>query len=108
MVAVIIEVTTSNRETLLWAPSAEEADALRSVLVAAGLTVLAADSQELNFFDRIPEGQSHLFDPDRILDVEIGGNAGAALDRVLSMGHELRWHPWQPDRNRGAVWGFAI
>ena len=90
-----VEVTTTPRETLLWAETPALADELRTLLQNAGVLVLPADSWELEFFNRIPEAEQHLFDPAKIIDVEIGMNAHDALTAVVAAGHSVRWHPWQ-------------
>lgn len=92
---MIIEVTTTPRETLLWAATPALADELRALLRDARVAVLPADSWELEFFNRIPDGEQDLFDPARIADVEIGANAYDALHAVVAAGHQLRWHLWE-------------
>ncbi|MFI8595123.1 hypothetical protein ACIGCK_11955 [Microbacterium sp. NPDC078428] len=92
---MIIEVTTTPRETLLWTGTPALADELRALLRDAGVLVLPADSWELELFNRIPADKQHLFDPARIIDVEIGANAYDALHAAVAAGHRLRWHPWE-------------
>ena len=100
-----IEVTTTPRETLLWAETPALADELRTLLQNAGVLVSPADSWELEFFNRIPEAEQHSFDPAKIIDVEIGANAHDALTAVVAAGHTVRWHPWQMDgmTSEGAI-----
>lgn len=90
-----LEVTTTPRETLIWAPSAEDAALLRRQLKAAGLTVLDADLWELDFWGKIPEGEKEMFDPARVFDVEIGETALDSLLLLRESGHELFYHRWQ-------------
>ncbi|MGN6128599.1 MAG: hypothetical protein ACTHON_18725 [Humibacter sp.] len=92
---MIIEVTTTPRETLLWAETPALADELRALLRDAGVLILPANSWELEFFNRIPDDEQHQFDPARITNLEIGANAYDALHAVVATGHRLRWHPWE-------------
>ncbi|HRN28193.1 MAG TPA: hypothetical protein PK781_09080 [Terrimesophilobacter sp.] len=105
---MILDVTTSPRETLVWAPTVQDADDLRRSLVDSGRLVLEAVPWELDFFGVIPAGERHEFDPARILNVEIGYEASEFLNALLDAGHELRWHPWQRDVNRADAWGVPI
>jgi len=91
------EITTTLRETLVWAPPPAVADELRALLAGAGNVVLDADDWELTFFNAIPDTERHEFDPARILDVEIGVNAGESLEMLVGAGRELSWHRWQRD-----------
>src|SRR5690554_4814310 len=100
---MILEITTSPRETLIWAPTVENAHELRRSLSDSGHLVLEADPGELDFFGRIPNDERHEFDPARILNVEIGVTANESLTALLTAGHELRWHRWQRDENRHDV-----
>jgi hypothetical protein len=105
---VVIEITSTPRETLLWFPSADSADDLRGRFSEASITVLKSDHWEMDFFGRIPDLERAEFDPARIIDVEIGENAFRALELARAAGHELRWHPWQPIDGRGFVWGCEL
>lgn len=107
-VLMILEITTSPRETLVWAPTIQDADELRRSLSDSGHLVLEADPWELDFFGRIPDDERHEFDPARVLNVEIGITAHESLTALLRAGHELRWHRWQGVENRGDVWGVPI
>lgn len=103
-----LEITTTPRETLVWAPTSAAADELRTLLAEAGHVVLEADDWELAFFDAIPRSERHEFDPSRILDVEIGADAGGSLEKLVDAGHELIWHRWQPDQTPRRVWGVLV
>ena len=107
-VLMILEITTSPRETLVWAPTLQDADELRRSLSDSGNLVLEADPWELDFFGRIPDDGRHEFDPARILNVEIGITAHESLAALLRAGHELRWHRWQRDETRDDVWGVPV
>lgn len=102
-----LEITTTPRETLVWAPSSREADLLRRELVEAGFLVRDADPSELEAFGRIPEGEGSLFDPARIFDVAIGADANASLQALIDSGHSLMWHGWQMRLAR-SLWGVSI
>lgn len=102
-----LEVTTTPRETLVWAPTAQDAEQLRRELTDAGFLVMDADPWELNAFGRIPEGEHREFDPARIFNVEIGAEANASLQMLIDSGHRLVWHRWQPQPPR-KVWGAAV
>ncbi|MET0886144.1 MAG: hypothetical protein ABWX92_06805 [Mycetocola sp.] len=105
---MILEITTSPRETLVWAPTTQDAAELRRLLSDAGHFVSEADPSELDFFDRIPDDERHVFDPARILDVEIGITAAESLAELIGAGHELRWHRWQSEKNRHDAWGVPV
>lgn len=105
---MILEVITSPRETLVWAPTVEDADEFRRSLSDSGHLVLEADPWELDFFGRIPDDERHEFDPARIVNVEIGITANESLAALLRAGHELRWHRWQRDETRDDVWGVPV
>jgi len=105
---MILEITTSPRETLVWAPTAQSADELRRSLSGSGHLVLNASPWELEFFGHIPHDERHEFDPARILDVEIGVTAYESLNALVGAGHELRWHRWQSEANRGDAWGVRV
>ncbi|MGV9195313.1 hypothetical protein ACQ143_13295 [Microbacterium sp. MC2] len=102
-----LEITTTPRETLVWAPTQGAAAELRRLLVAANCLVLDADPWELDF-DRIPEGERDQFDPERVVDVEIGAAAYASLTALVDSGHELRWHRWQREPLEDQVWGVPV
>ncbi|MCT1396650.1 hypothetical protein M4D51_13040 [Microbacterium sp. p3-SID338] len=104
---MILEITTTPRETLVWAPTAQDADQLRRELTDAGFLVMDADPWELNAFGRIPEGEHAEFDPARIFNVEIGAEANASLQALVDSGHRLVWHRWQPRPPR-KVWGATV
>jgi hypothetical protein len=105
---MILEITTSPRETLVWAPTIQDADELRRTLSDSGYLVLEADPWELDFFGRIPGEARQEFNAARILNVEIGITAHESLTALLRAGHELRWHSSQGDENRGDVWGVPV
>lgn len=102
-----LEITTTPRETLVWAPTAQDAEQLRRELTDAGFLVMDADPWELNAFGRIPEGEHSEFDPARIFNVEIGAEANASLQALVDSGHRLVWHRWQPRPPR-KVWGATV
>ncbi|WCD91463.1 hypothetical protein [Microbacterium sp. nov. GSS16] len=102
-----LEITTTPRETLVWAPSAEQADQLRRELTDAGFLVVAAAPWELDQHKLIPEDEHLEFDPARIFNVEIGAEANAALQALVNSGHSLVWHRWQPRPPR-KIWGVAV
>ncbi|MEV7618911.1 hypothetical protein AB0N59_02125 [Microbacterium sp. NPDC089321] len=102
-----LEITTTPRETLVWAPTAQDAEQLRRELTDAGFIVMDADPWELNAFGRIPEGEHSKFDPARIFNVEIGAEANASLQALIDSGHRLVWHRWQPRPPR-KVWGATV
>lgn len=105
-----LEITTTPRETLVWAPTAQDAAQLRRELVDAGFLVLDADPWELDQHKLIPEAEHAEFDPARIFNVEIGAEANASLQALVDSGHRLvwhRWHRWQPRPPR-KVWGVTV
>jgi len=102
-----LEITTTPRETLVWAPTNKDATELREFLTAAGRLVLDADPDELTFFGYVPEGAQDQFDPSRIFDVEIGYEAHDSLTALVEAGHTLVWHRWQ-QRHGGNVWGATV
>lgn len=102
-----LEITTTPRETLVWAPTAADAAQLRQFLTAAGRLVMDAAPDELTFFGHIPEGEQDQFDPARIFDVEIGYEAHDSLTALVDAGHTLVWHRWQ-QRRGGNVWGAKV
>lgn len=102
-----LEITSTPRETLVWAPTAGDADRLRRELTDAGFLVLDADPWELNAFGEIPDGEQTEFDPARIFNVEIGADANASLQALTDSGHELVWHRWQR-RPASKIWGVAV
>ncbi|MBS1906197.1 MAG: hypothetical protein JST33_06435 [Actinobacteria bacterium] len=103
-----LEITTTPRETLVWAPTAQAAARLRKLLTDSGCLVLEADPSELDFVDRVPDHEREEFDPARIIDVEIGAEAYESLTALAKAGHELRWHRWQSDQTVDHVWGVPI
>lgn len=105
---VRLEITTTPRETLVWAPTAQAAAELRKLLADSDCLVLHADSPELDFFDRIPHCERNEFDSARIIDVEIGAEAHESLTVLADAGYELQWHRWQRDQADDHVWGVAI
>jgi hypothetical protein len=105
---MLLEITTSPRETLVWVPTVQDADELRPFLSDSGHLVLEADPGELDFFGSIPDDERNEFDPARILNVEIGTTANEALTALLRAGHELRWHRWKRDETRDDVWGVPV
>ena len=102
-----LEITSTPRETLVWAPTMQDADQLRRELVDAGFLVLDADPWELDQHKLIPEGEHAEFDPARIFNVEIGAEANASLQALVDSSHRLVWHRWQPRPPR-KVWGVAV
>ncbi len=102
-----LEITSTPRETLVWAPEPRDARALRRELTDAGYLVIDADPWELETLGRIPEGEQDEFDPSRIFNVEIGAEANASLQALVDGGHTLVWHRWQPRPGRG-IWGVPV
>lgn len=101
---MILEVTATPRETLVWVPTVQAADQLRSELTDSGFLVRDADPWDINDLGLIPEGEHLEFDPARILNIEIGADANATLQVLVDDGHTLVWHRWQtrPARRSGA------
>ncbi|MDR2322147.1 MAG: hypothetical protein LBE60_10935 [Microbacterium sp.] len=104
---MLLEITSTPRETLVWARTAQDAAALRRELIDAGYLVLDADSWELQERGFIPRGELLEFDPARIFNVEIGADANATLQALVDDGHKLYWHRWQKRLAR-KVWGVAV
>ncbi|TCJ23791.1 hypothetical protein E0W80_09540 [Microbacterium sp. PI-1] len=102
-----LEVTSTPRETLVWAPTTQDAAQLRRELTDTGFLVIDADPWELDTLGRIPEGEHHEFDPSRIFNVEIGADANASLQALVDGGHTLIWHRWQTYLAR-KVWGVSV
>lgn len=102
-----LEITSTPRETLVWAPTTQDAAQLRRELTDTGFLVMDADPWELDALGRIPEGEHHEFDPARIFNVEIGAEANASLQALVDDGYTLIWHRWQPRPGRG-IWGVAV
>lgn len=102
-----LEITATPRETLVWAPTVDAAQALRRTLVDDGYFIRDADPWELQQLGVIPDGAHLEFDPARIFDVTIGGEANATLHALSDDGHRLVWHPWQPYPAR-KVWGVTV
>lgn len=103
-----LEITTTPRETLVWAPTTQDAGDLRRLLAGSGHLVLDADPSELDFFDRVPDNERDDFDRARIINVEIGADAFASLTALVDAGHELWWHRWQSEANHNGVWGVEV
>lgn len=102
-----LEITSTPRETLVWAPTVQDTDQLRRELTEAGYLVVDADPWELEQHGLMPEGEHHEFDPARIFNVEIGADANATLQALVDSGHSLIWHRWQTRLAR-KVWGVAV
>lgn len=103
-----LEITTTPRETHVWAPTPEDAAQLWRLLKSDGHLVLRAHLRELSFFVSIPDDERDEFDPARILNVEIGAEAYDSLSALVDAGHELRWHRWQRHEDRDTVWGIPV
>lgn len=103
-----LEITTTPRETHVWAPTPEDAAQLRSLLKSAGHLVLPAHLQELSFVASIPDDEREEFDHARILNVEIGAEAYDSLTALIDAGRELRWHRWQSHEDGDTVWGVPV
>ncbi|WEG08608.1 hypothetical protein PU630_15390 [Microbacterium horticulturae] len=104
---MILEIITTPCETLVWAPTAQDADELRQLLADDGCVVLQAAPWELETLARIPDAERDEFDPARIINVEIGAEANDALTALGDAGHALVWHRWQRRRTRKA-WGVPV
>jgi len=102
-----LQITSTPRETLVWALSVAAAAKLRRMLTVAGHLVLDADTWELDTRGQIPEGERDSFDAARILNVEIGADANVSLTALRDVGYELVWHPWQ-QRPPRKVWGVTV
>ncbi|MFB7252506.1 hypothetical protein [Microbacterium sp. NPDC056234] len=102
-----LEITSTPRETHVWAATAQQADQLRRELTDSGFLVRDADPWELNQQSLIPEGEHLEFDPARIIDVSIGADANATLHALVDSGHTLIWHRWQTRLAR-KIWGVAV
>lgn len=103
-----LEITATPRETLVWAPTASQAQQLRRALVEDGYLVLDADPAELTDDGLIPEGQHLEFDPARIFNITTGPAANASLHALTDDGHRLIWHRWQTKRLARKVWGVPV
>lgn len=102
-----LEITSTPRDTHVWAPAAQDADQLRRELTESGFLVLDANPWGLNQESLIPEGEHLEFDPERIFDVTIGADANATLQAIVDSGHTLIWHRWQTRLSR-KVWGVNV
>lgn len=102
-----LEITSTPRETLVWATSPHQADQLRTELSDAGFLVRDADPWELDNWGRIPQGEHLEFDPARIFNVAMGVDANASLQALVDSGHTLVWHRWQP-RPARMIWGVPV
>ncbi|MCK2024351.1 hypothetical protein KZC52_15570 [Microbacterium sp. kSW2-24] len=103
-----LEITVTPRETLVWAPSATEAERLRRGLSDDGYLVLDAVPFELTEAGLIPEGEHSEFDSTRIFNVTTGPNANATLHALTDDGHRLIWHRLQTKRLARKVWGVTV
>lgn len=104
---MILEVTNTRRETLVWAPTATDAEELRRELTESGYLVRAADLWELSNLGLISEGEHLEFDTARIFNVEIGSDANASLQALVDSGHVLVWHRRQRTPGK-KLWGMAV
>lgn len=104
---MILEITSTPRETLVWAPTVQDADQLRRELTDTGFLVVDADPWELQRHGLMPEGEHDEFDATRIFNVEIGADANATLQALVDSGHSLIWHRWQTRLAR-KVWGVSV
>ncbi|GGD76818.1 hypothetical protein [Microbacterium murale] len=102
-----LEITSTPRDTHVWAPTAQDADHLRRELTESGFLVLDANPWGLNQESLFPEGEHLEFDPERIFDVTIGADANATLQAIVDSGHTLIWHRWQTRLSR-KVWGVNV
>ena len=102
---VVLQVSTTPRETWLWAPTAADAVRARAVLHAARCTVLAPTEDEAEMWILSATTAAEAFDADRIIDVEIGVTAFESMDTLVAAGYILQWHPRQQLRNRWALPG---
>ncbi|MDP3949524.1 hypothetical protein [Microbacterium sp.] len=102
-----LEITSTPRETHVWAPTAQQARALRRELTDSGFLVLDTDPWELDQQNLIPEGEHLEFDPARIFDVSIGADANATLHALVDSGYTLIWHRWQTRLAR-KIWGVNV
>ena len=102
-----LEITSTPRDTLVWAPTDTEANQLRRELTDAGFLVLDAYPWELQQHGLMPEGEHDEFDPERIFNVEIGAEANATLQALVDSGHSLIWHRWQTRLAR-KIWGVSV
>lgn len=100
-------ITVTPRETLVWAPTVQQAQELRHELTESGYLVRDADPWELDNAGLIPEGAHLEFDPARIFDVGIGADANATLHALVDSGHTLIWHRWQTWLAR-KIWGVSV
>jgi DNA-binding XRE family transcriptional regulator len=104
---MILEITSTPRETHVWAQTAQHAGQLRRELTDSGFLVLDADPWELDQQSLIPEGEHLEFNPARVFDVSIGADANATLHALVDSGHTLTWHRWQTRLSR-KVWGVTV
>ncbi|MEV8168845.1 hypothetical protein AB0O70_13035 [Microbacterium paraoxydans] len=102
-----LEITSTPRETHVWAPGPQQAATLRRELSDAGFLVYDAHPWGLEDAGLIPEGQGTEFDPERIFDVVTGADANASLQALVDSGHRLVWHRWQTRLSR-KVWGVTV
>ncbi|WP_139770679.1 hypothetical protein [Paenarthrobacter ureafaciens] len=85
-------ISTSPRSTLITAPDADTAAAIRSILTGSCWEV----------------HRDGIVDP-LTLDVGIGVEAMEAGDRLIGAGYRFNWHPRQhPLNRRGAAWGIPV
>lgn len=104
---LLLELLTTPRATLVWAPTADYAAEVRSALNAAGHVALDVDEWELDF--AMPDSAGEPDPPDLacIVNVEMGAAAHEALTALIAAGYELIWHPWQ--RKPGIkAWGVPV
>lgn len=66
---MILEITSTPRETLVWAPTVQDADQLRRELTDTGFLVVDADPWELQRHGLMPEGEHDEFYATRIFNV---------------------------------------
>lgn len=102
-----LELTSTPRETHVWAPTAQQARALRRELTDSGFLVRDADPWGLDQQGLIPQDEYLEFDPARIFDVAIGPDANATLHALVNSGHTLIWHRWQTRLSR-KIWGVNV
>lgn len=102
-----LEITSTPRETLVWAPTVRDADHLRRELTDAGFLVLDATPWELQQHRLMPESEHDEFDPARIFNVGIGAYANASLQAIVDSGQKLVWHRWQTRVTR-KLWSVSV
>lgn len=103
---MILEVATTPNATLVWAPTAQDADRLRLELTAAGHAALDADPVDLDILLRAA-GEAAPPGLERAFNVKMTAVARGALTSLVDAGHDLTWH-WLQRRPPRKAWGVTV